>query len=116
MKLIRRLSLCLLIPFCLATASRAETAISDYDKAVKAYVTAAGQEVQALKLQAEQSFKAVTESKKDAYQEFQAAFGKYQAAYEKLKQAAPKDFDPLKAQYEKQRQLALTAYATAQKP
>lgn len=103
------------MPVLAATAVRGEAPASDYEKAVQAYVDAAGNEVKALKAQADSSFKNATEARKAASQEFYAAYEKYAAAYERLKKASPKDFDPAKSNYEKHRQLAVDALAAAEK-
>lgn len=115
MKLIRRLSLCLLVPLCFATLARADGALSEYEKAVKAYVEAAGNELKALQMQAEADLKTLTDAKKDARENFQAAFDQYAAAYERLRKASAKEFDEAKSAYEKQRQVALDALAAARR-
>ena len=112
MKLLRLLSFALLAQCMLLNGLKAaEPELSDYQKAVKAYVDAAGQELQALQTQVSGALKGADEAKKAAYRGLLGRLEKCEEVYEQLKAAAPKDFDRLKALYEKQRDETLKALA-----
>lgn len=111
MKPLRILSLLVLWPFVLWNGLRAETVLSDYQKAVNAYVEAAGKELQAIETQVGAALKEADEAKRAAYRGFFERFEKCQEAYERLKTAKPADFDRLKAQYEQLRKESLQALA-----
>ncbi|MFZ5497383.1 MAG: hypothetical protein ACOZE5_18860 [Verrucomicrobiota bacterium] len=111
MKPIQCLSFGLLASFVLFGGARAAEEVSAYQRAVNAYVEAAGKELQALKHQVGETLKDANEETKAAYKEFLGQLEKYETAFAGLKVAAPQDFDRAKALYEKRRKEALTALA-----
>ena len=110
MKLIRCLSLCLVVQFALPGGIQAADAVSAYEEAVKAYVVAAGGELHALRVQADEAFKVAEKTKQEEFKAFYAKLEQCELTCKELKTVPAKDFDKTKALYEKQRQETMKAW------
>lgn len=112
MKLIRWLSLCLVVQVALLGGARAAAADagSAYHEAVKAYVAAVDSELRALRIQADEVFKVAAPEKQDEFKGFYAKLEQCELTSKELKAVPAKDFDKTKALYEKQRQEAMKAW------
>lgn len=111
MKYIRCLSLCLVAQFALPGHALAAEPESAYQQAVNAYVEAASNELQALRVQGEAARKAAPPDKEKVYKDFFAKLEKCEAIHEELKKATAKDFDKTKALYEHERGETIKAWA-----
>ncbi len=76
---------------------------SAYEKAVADYIVAAGNEVQALRAQADEAVKGAPDATKQAYRGVYSLLEKCDAALVRLKAAKPEKFDAAKMDYEQVR-------------
>lgn len=86
-----------------------------YRQAVDAYVEAAGKELAALRVQRDALVKAAPESVKERYEAFSEELAECEQLLKALKDSSPKDFDVIKARYEKQRMETTEALRRATK-
>lgn len=86
-----------------------------YAQAVAAYVTAAGQELTAIRGQVDAETKDGAESVKQRFAAAYAALEKADALLEKLKKAEPRDFDRVKAELERARGETVKALEVARR-
>lgn len=84
-----------------------------YREAVDAYVEAAGQELTAMRVQRDALVKAAPEAVKERYDAFSEELAQCDKLLKELRDAAPQDFDLIKARYEKQRLKAVEALKRA---
>jgi len=97
-----------LVVFCtllgLPAAFAGETANPDpYAQAVAAYVNGAGQQLHAIRAEVDAVTKNAPESVKQKYAGVHAGLAQSDKMLEELKAAGPKDFDRLKADFERTR-------------
>jgi hypothetical protein len=115
MKVIRTFAgiLCIAMVSARAADAPADPA-SAYEEAVKAYVMAASNEVQTMRVQADAAIKNATPDVKQRYADFYVQLELCEKLLAELKTAAPGDFDRIKAKYEQQRAVLVKARAKAE--
>ena len=100
----------------LLAAEEAATPPTEYERAVKAYVDAAGDQLRATRSQlfAMASIPPVEQSKKRVEKVY-ASLGECDKLLVELKKAGPQDFDTVKGKFEQARAVMLKALETARK-
>lgn len=88
-------------------AFAADLKADPYTQAVTAYVTAAAQQMSAIRAEIDTETKGATEAVKQKYAEVYAGLDRSDKALENLKGAAAKDFDRLKAEFEATREATI---------
>lgn len=97
--------------FSLWAAEPAPGPASAYEAAVKAYITAANGEMQAIRQEADAASKNALPEVKKRYVDFYVQLEQCEKLLAELRTAVPGEFDRVKARYEQQRDLLLKARA-----